>query len=247
MKYEDIVVDGEVQCEGKHSLTIPKGRQLVAGLRLLRHYGRIADQALKILAKGDDFSMVLPYVEPPNRSYKGYYSVTKVPVHREMDIPKLPDYSKLSLRLEKLKPPKRTAFSAPLKKSEEAMIAAGYQFFVPGPVLGVFGNGRIREIAVDEPVGSAWYTKTRVSFNFRSVSTSKSGKSDVNKAMAEAVSKVLVQLKSEGRGEVWHSRAVRMHDVLRRRCEAILLLDGHADRLRSEVVAHLTVNEVHSF
>lgn len=236
-KYEDLVVDGEAD-DGE-------GRQLVVGLRLLRAYGKIADRALRHIAKNGEVDMIVPFVERFGNDYKGHYTVSNSAVHTDCKVPPLPDYSGLSLRLEKIKPPKRTALSpSPTKKDELA--ARGYTLHAFGPALGVYPRGRVCTIACDEIVGSVWCTKTRVSWNFRSMSDVKSSKASVCKALAETVSRALVKLCSEGSKEVWHSQAVRVHSVLRDRCEARLLLDGHAERLRTEAVAGLTVNEVHA-
>lgn len=236
-KYADLVVDGETEDD--------KGRKLVAGLRLLRAYGRVADRALRLLAEGKEVDMVVPFVEPVH-NYKGHYSVSNAAVHTDCRVPPLPDYSSLSLRLEKYKPPKRSAFSpVPTKKEEEAA-ARGYTLHAFGPSIGVRGMGKVVNIACDEIIGSVWYTKTRVSWNFRNMSDVKSGKAAVCKALSESVSNALVKLLSEGSKEVWHSKAVRVHSVLRDRCRAVLLLDGHVERIRSEVIASLTVNEIHA-
>jgi len=233
-KYEDLVVDGETE-DGK-------GRRLVAGLRLLRAYGRVADRALRLLAEGKDVDMVVPFVEGCN--YKGSYTVSNAAVHTDCKVPPLPDYSGLSLRLERIKPLKKSPLS-PTPTKQEELASRGFTLHVSGPSVGVRGMGKVVPIACDEIVGSAWYTKTRVSWNFRQSSDVKSGKAEVCKALSEAVSNALVKLCSEGSREVWHSKAVRVHSVLRDRCRAVLLLDGHAERLRSEVVAAMTVNEVH--
>jgi hypothetical protein len=233
-KYEDLVVDGETE-DGK-------GRKLVAGLRLLRAYGRVADRALRLLAEGKEVDMVVPFVEACN--YKGHYTVSNAAVHTDCKVPPLPDYSGLSLRLERIKPPKKTALSPTPTKREE-LASMGFTLHVSGPAVGVRGMGKVVPIACDDIVGSAWYTKTRVSWNFRQSSDVKSGKAEVCKALSEAMSNALVKLASEGTREVWHSKAVRVHSVLRDRCRAVLLLDGHAERLRSEVIAALTVSDVH--
>jgi len=235
-KYDDLVVDGETEDH--------KGRKLVAGLRLLRAYGRVADRALRLIAKGKEFDMTVPFVEPFH-NHKGHYSMSNVAVHSDCHIPTLPDYSGLSLRLEKIKPLKKSALSSVSRKEEE-IVSRGYTVHASGPSIGVFGAGRVRDIACDEIVGSVWYTKTRVSWNFRHMSDVKSGKAAVCKALSDAVSNALVKLCSEGSREVWHSQAVRVHTVLRDRCRARLVLDGHADRLRLEVIAALTVAEVHA-
>lgn len=235
-KYADLVVDGETEDD--------KGRKLVAGLRLLRAYGRVADRALRLIAEGKEVNMVVPFVEPFGNSYKGHYTISNAAVHTDCKVPPLPDYSGLSLRLEKIKPAK-TAFSTTMTKQEENA-SRGYTLHASGPSVGVRGMGKVVPIACDEIVGSVWFTKTRVSWNFRNMSDVKSGKAAVCKALSESVSNALVKLCSEGSREVWHSKAVRVHSVLRDRCRALLVLDGHAERLRSEVIVALTVNEVHS-
>jgi hypothetical protein len=235
-KYSDLVVDGETEDD--------KGRKLVAGLRLLRAYGRVADRALRLIAEGKDVDMVVPFVEPFHNS-KGHYSISNAAVHADCKVPPLPDYSGLSLRLEKIKPLKQSAFSRATSKQEETA-SRGYTLHASGPSVGVRGMGKVVPIACDEIVGSVWYTKTRVSWNFRGMSDVKSGKAAVCKALSESVSNALVKLLSEGTREVWHSKAVRVHSVLRNRCRAVLVLDGHMERIRTEVIAALTVNEVHA-
>lgn len=237
MKYDDLVVDGETE-DGK-------GRKLVAGLRLLRAYGKIAERALKHIASGKDVDMIVPFLEAFGDKYKNHYTVTIVPVHTECKIPPLPDYSDLRLHLERLKPSPKSPLSPSPKKGDEER-ARGYMLHVRGHAIGVHPHGKVCEIACDEVVGSAWFTKTRVSWNFRSMSDVKSGKHEVCKAIADVVSGHLVKLCSNGSREVWHSQASHVREVLRNRCRAVLMADGHAERIREEVVRTMTVESVHS-
>lgn len=241
-KYEDLVVDGETEDH--------KGRQLVAGLRLLRAYGKLADRALKHIESGKDVRAIVPFLERVGgKTYRGHYNISPAAVHSDVAIPPLPDYSKLTFHVEKIKPPKKNSLGLPPTKKEETEAARGYVVRVTGPCVGVYPKGQVVPAVLktnEDIVASVWLTKSRVSWSFRNSHDVKSGQARVRKGLSEAMSYALVRLCSDGTREVWHSQASRVHSVLRDRCRAKLELDGHAERLRREIEAMLVVNDVHA-
>lgn len=242
MRYEDIVVDGEVDhYEGRRLLATRKGRQLVAGLRLLRAYGKLAERVLEAIERGEDVSGVFPLLERTSREYKNCYSLSKVPVHPDVPVPPLPDYSSLSVTVERVKPKVRGPISVLVSKREEERSKRKYTIRAIGPAIGVFPNGHVREIACDDIVGSVWSTKNRLSWSF----SASGGMEAVRDGIATSMSNALVKLASDGTDEVWHSKAVRVHHVLRGRSKARILLDGHAERIRREVANIVAVDSVH--
>lgn len=219
MKRKDVVVNGKTSSEARF--------KLVAGLRLLRAYGRLADRALKALESDGRIQMTIPFLERRGH-VKGSYEISKASVHRRVPIPVLPDFSSLNVRLDR----------APDK--------SGFLLYVTGPGFGVYPGGRVTEIAVDAVFGSAWARKTRVSWSFNNDSSVKAGKSAVTKSIARACSHLLVKLVSDGVVGVKHSKAKQVHSELRARAEARILLDGHAGRVFQTVEGLVTVEDVHA-
>lgn len=206
-----------------------KVRELIAGLRLLRLYGRAASRALRKVQKGEPFDAVLPIVERVGRSSKGQYRLETTPVHTPVTVPTLPDYSGFTFRLEKHKDDSGHVVWA-------RTLDAG---------LTVRPHGRVIRGALEGIIGSVRPTKNGFSWSFRG-GPSKRTLESVNKGIAHHSAHIIVKLDSGGIGELWHSKAKQVHETLRLRAEAKLLLDGYADRLRKEVEASLTVDAVHA-
>lgn len=232
MKLDGIVVDGSEEKE--------RVRELVAGLRLLRAYGKLAERALLDIRSGKDLSAVLSLVERRGRSSKGQYELSTVPVHSSAPVPVLPDYSGLALRLERMKDDSGTFDKGYLVHlSAESTVA-----------ISVFSHGRVRPAAFghgfgDGTIGSVRPTKSGCAWSF-SNERSRRTQDSVRRAIAQACSRVLVKLSSDGHGDVGQSKAKQVHETLRRRAEAKLFLDGHAERLRREAESLVTVDAVHA-
>ena len=222
MRRRNLVVDGSEDKE--------KVRELVAGLRLLKAYGKVAERALRDLQAGKDLSSYLPLVERRGRSSKGMYDLSVVPVHTPVPVPPLPDYSGFTFRLESHKDDSGHVVWA-------RTLDAG---------LTVRSHGRVVRGALEGIIGSVRPVKNGFSWSFRGRGPSKRTLESINKGIAHHSAHVIVKLDSDGVGELWYSKAKQVHETLRLRAEAKLLLDGHAERLRKEVEASLTVDAVHA-
>ncbi len=223
MRVDDLVVDGN---DDKGEV-----RRTIAGLRLLVQYGKVAEAALRAL-RSDTVDMVVPTVHRMGRSRD--LTVSKVPVHRSAQIPPLPDYSAVN------------AFLKPVTKGP------GYTVYVRGPQLWVSAWGKVVTREREVVVGSVWFTKTRTSWNFQNDGGPvKKGKDVQCRALARSAALMLVTMQENGPEsgdgfEVKHSMARHVLSTLRKRAEAVLLLDGHAKRLREQSESGLSVEEVHS-
>lgn len=207
-----------------------KVRELVAGLRLLRLYGRAASRALRKIRKGEPFDAVLPLVEKRGRSSPGQYDLSTTPVHSSVSIPTLPSYAGFTFRLEHHKDDSGYLVWA-------RTLDAG---------LTVMPHGRVVRGALEGVIGSVRPTKNGFAWSFKGGGPSKRTLESVRKGIAHHSASVIVKLDSNGVNELWHSKAKQVHDALRARSEARLLIDGHAERLRKEVEASLTVDAVHA-
>lgn len=232
MRLDGIVVDGSEERE--------KVRELVAGLRLLRAYGRLAERALRDMRDGAGLSAVLPLVERRGRSSKGQYELSTVPVHKAVAIPPLPDYSGLGIRIERM-------------KDDKGVFDKGYLIYLvcdETVALTVLPHGRVRPVAFgngvgDGVVGSVRPTKGSCAWSFSNEGTKRT-QTAVRESIARRCSIILVKLSSDQHGAVGHSKAKQVHDELRRRAEAKILLNGHAERFRKEIEALVTVDSVHA-
>jgi hypothetical protein len=232
MKLDGIVVDGSEEKE--------KVRELVAGLRLLRAYGKLAERALRDIRNGKDLSATLPLVERRGNSSNGQYELSTVPVHSSVSVPVLPDYSTLGLKIERM-------------KDDNGVLDKGYLVYLVAEAtvaLAVLPHGHVRPVAFgqgvsDGIVGSVRPTKGGCAWSFSSSNTKRT-QTAVREALARSCSRILVKLAASGHGGLGYSKAKQVHETLRLRAEAKLLLDGYAERFRRDVEASVTVDAVHA-
>lgn len=227
-RYEDIVVDGS---EDPRDV-----RKLLAGLRLLRHYGRVAEMALKVIAGDGPIDMVAPSLTRRSYSSKGHYSLASSPIHRVSDLPDIPNLSDLSVDLK------------PLKSVGVKNAGNGFTIYLRGTGLSVRPGGWTVPVVLDVDIGFIWETKSRFNWSFRGIPNTKTGKTAVEHAFAYAAATAIVRFSSDAQiyGEVSHSKAAYAVDKLKKRTEEELISGRHAERLRTWTLALMGVLTVHA-
>ena len=227
LKPGGLVVDGEEDAE--------KVRQLIAGLRLLKAYGKVAEYALKRIREGKDVAMYMPLVERRGRSSKGRYEVSPAAVHTSVQVPPLPDYSDVTCRLENM-------------KDDKGRPDKGYLVYIRtlSAGLSVYPKGRIVRGALEGVIGSVRPTKNGFAWSFSGSGSTKRTQAEVRKSIAEVGASVIVKLASDGHGQVWHSQAKHVREVLRARSSAKLLAEGMAEAVRVQAEAEVAVDSVHA-